>query len=274
MRGTRLIRIPLQAWPRWKVQLAVGAIFRNEARYLPEWIEFHQQQGVERFYLYENNSTDEWEQALEPYRKVVEVRSWSDHPGQCSAYTDCLQRHRWDTRWLALIDLDEFLFSPTGQSLPEVLRQFRWVASVVVNWRCYGPSGHEDPPNAPVVESYTRRAADDHPQNRHIKSIVFPAATVLPVWNPHYFAYHGLSVDERGDRTPPGVFRDPPTADLLRINHYWTRSNAEWRDKLMRPRADVPEPLRSEVEACSDIAPMDAVFDPILARRGDSRAMP
>jgi hypothetical protein len=271
MRGSRLIRTPLHAWPRWKVQLAVGAIFRNEARYLPEWIEFHRQQGVERFYLYENNSTDSWEQTLAPYRDVVELQRWPDDPGQFSAYTDCVRRHRWDTRWLALIDLDEFLFSPTGQRLPEVLRRFRWVAAVAVNERFYGPSGHKQPPIAPVVESYTRRAPDDHPGNRLVKSIIFPAATALPVQNPHHCSYYGLSVGEHGDRTS-GAFRDPHTADLLRINHYWTRSYAEWQDKLTRPRADVVGLLRSELDGCSDIQPLDAVFDPILARRPEPRS--
>ena len=101
--------------------LAVGAIFRNEARYLPEWIGFHLRQGVERFYLYENNSSDDWEAALAPFGDVVELHRFPRHPGQLAAYADCLDQHRRDTRWIAFIDIDEFLFSPTGRSLPDVL---------------------------------------------------------------------------------------------------------------------------------------------------------
>ena len=39
--------------------LAVCAIYRDEASYMQEWIEFHRLVGVERFYLYDNNSVDD-----------------------------------------------------------------------------------------------------------------------------------------------------------------------------------------------------------------------
>ncbi len=110
-------------WPRPfgtrpPITLAVCAIFRDEARYLAEWVTFHRVQGVERFYLYDNLSTDDWRSELEPEiaAGIVEVRHWPDVPGQASAYEDCLRRHRTDTRWIAFIDIDEFLFSPTGET--------------------------------------------------------------------------------------------------------------------------------------------------------------
>lgn len=34
--------------------LPICAIFKEEAPYLPEWIEFHRLMGVERFFLYDN----------------------------------------------------------------------------------------------------------------------------------------------------------------------------------------------------------------------------
>ena len=38
--------------------LAVCAIAKNEGHYFKEWIEWHRSQGVERFYIYDNESTD------------------------------------------------------------------------------------------------------------------------------------------------------------------------------------------------------------------------
>jgi hypothetical protein len=43
--------------------------FKNPARFLPEWIEFHQIVGFEHFYLYNDNSTDAYLGALTPYRE-------------------------------------------------------------------------------------------------------------------------------------------------------------------------------------------------------------
>ena len=78
MRGERFIRGVVYLRRRWQVRLAICAIFRDEARYLAEWLEFHQRQGVERFYLYENNSTDDWERALAPFSDAVELHRWPD----------------------------------------------------------------------------------------------------------------------------------------------------------------------------------------------------
>ena len=39
--------------------LAASTICRDDAEYLPEWIEFHRLVGVERFFLYDNGSTDD-----------------------------------------------------------------------------------------------------------------------------------------------------------------------------------------------------------------------
>ncbi len=44
--------------------------------------------------------------------------------GLSVAFDDCLERHRRDSRWIAFIDIDEFLFSPTGKGLPDVLAGF------------------------------------------------------------------------------------------------------------------------------------------------------
>src|SRR5947208_1673525 len=82
-------------WPpplgtRPPVTLAVCAIFRDEAQYLAEWVTFHRLQGVERFYLYDNLSTDAWEHTLEPEISsgIVDVQPWPYVPGQGSAYDD------------------------------------------------------------------------------------------------------------------------------------------------------------------------------------------
>ncbi|MBR0260666.1 MAG: glycosyltransferase family 2 protein [Selenomonadaceae bacterium] len=38
--------------------LAIVAILKNEGRYLKEWLDYHLSAGVDHFYLYDNDSTD------------------------------------------------------------------------------------------------------------------------------------------------------------------------------------------------------------------------
>jgi hypothetical protein len=223
---------------RPKVQLAICAIFRDEARHLPEWVTFHRLVGVERFYLYDNRSSDDWRGALAPELAagVAEVIDWPEDHGQLSAYADCLERHRTDTRWIAFIDIDEFLFSPTGRSLPDVLQAFRAWPGVAVCTRNFGIGGQDEPPGGLTIESYLMRAHDDFDPNSWVKSIVFPRMTERPGDIPHHFLYsYGRSAAGEDGRPTSTAARKPPTADLLRVNHYYTRSRAEYEAKLGSP---------------------------------------
>lgn len=42
-------------------------IFKDEAPYLEEWIEYHRLVGVDRFYLYDNNSSDDYMDRIRRY---------------------------------------------------------------------------------------------------------------------------------------------------------------------------------------------------------------
>jgi len=228
-----------ERWPRPlgtrpPIGLAVCAIFKDEARYLAEWVSFHRIQGVERFYLYDNRSGDDWRSALEPEIEagIVEVQRWAFAYGQVGAYEHCLEQHRDDARWIAFIDVDEFLFSPTGRPLPDVLRKFDTHPGVVVNWRTYGANGFRLSPDGLVTENYLLRAPDDYPRNRWVKSIVNPRAA-LGILSPHHFHLRTQPVDEK--RQPTRVYiRPSPTAELLRINHYYAKSTEGFREKINR----------------------------------------
>ncbi|MGE5280915.1 MAG: ATP-binding cassette domain-containing protein [Chloroflexota bacterium] len=234
--GYARARWPRPLGTRPPVQLAICAIFLDEAPYLAEWVTFHRLQGVERFYLYDHLSSDDWRSALAPEIEagIVEVSHWPE--GQLQAYDDCLARHGDEVRWIAAIDVDEFLFSPTGRPLPEVLRRFDTHPAVAVNRRFFGTNGHVHPVDGLVTESYPMRARDDDDSNVLIKSIVYPKMT-LGARSSHTFRLRGNPVGEDGLPVPTAT-REPPTADLLRINHYYAKSEEEFRKKSATPRAD------------------------------------
>ncbi|WP_420421050.1 glycosyltransferase family 92 protein [Simkania sp.] len=114
---------------KYEHELAVCAIFRNEAPYLKEWIDYHHDiLGATKFYLYDNESTDEYLSVLRPYIEngLVELIEWDsteEHaiyvakvctfpwaPYQIAAYTDCCKNRALNkVRWLAVMDIDEFI---------------------------------------------------------------------------------------------------------------------------------------------------------------------
>jgi len=102
--------------------LALCAIFRDEAPYLAEWLAFHRLVGVDHFFLYDNGSADRPEDVLRPFltEGCVTLRPWPvpfhEHAAR-RAYADCLEQVRGRVRWLACLDVDEFLFAPRQRSL-------------------------------------------------------------------------------------------------------------------------------------------------------------
>ena len=223
-----------------KAYLSVCAIYRDEAPYLREWVAFHRLVGVDRFYLYNNRSSDDHLEALAPYLEdgTVELRDWRLYPGQVAAYEHCVREHRDDSRWIAFIDVDEFLFSPTGRPVSELLADYEAWPGVGVNRTVFGTSGHVTPPAGLVIENYVRRARDED-TSEMIKSIADPGQ-VDRCKNCHAFIYRdgAFAVDElKRPIGPPISHTESMVRSLLVANHYWTKSEEECLRKLAKPTA-------------------------------------
>src|SRR6476646_7565853 len=120
---------PCQA--EYKYELSICAIFQGEAAYLKVWIEFHRLMGVEHFYLYNHRSQDHYKEVLKPYiaaglvelidKPKVANRIKVFNRLQCKCYTECLRQARGICKWVAFIDIDEYLFPVCAGDLPAVL---------------------------------------------------------------------------------------------------------------------------------------------------------
>jgi len=253
-----------------RAYLAICAIYRDEAQYLREWVAFHRLAGVERFFLYDNFSVDDHRAALAPFLEdgTVVVYDWPVHEGQHPAYDDCLARHRDHARWIAFIDLDEFLFSPTGAPLPEILRDYEDDPGVVVNWAMFGTSGHLTKPEGLVIETHLHRKRYPEGAREHVKSIVDPARTEH-VRSPHVFAYRdgAFPVNEKGERQdqPPFSFADYST-ERLQINHYSMKSDEEFARKVARGGADGKQKVFPPGSYEKRRAGMNAEYDDAITR--------
>lgn len=224
----------LSAQENYKYNVAIAAIFQNEAPYLREWIEFHKLVGVQHFYLYNNLSNDNFNEVLAPYVKsgVVDLIEWEYNTNpdggnwptiQAMAYDNVLGLTRNVVKWLVVIDIDEFIFPVGTDKLTNFLSNFEDVAAVCVNWQMYGTSDVKKITSKQLmIEKLTYKAETDYPENVHVKSIVRPEF-VERTATPHHFiflpGYYQVNANkERFD----GPY-NPVLIDKIRINHYWTR---------------------------------------------------
>lgn len=229
-----LMLLPMMLFAQEKYTLSIAAIFQNEAIYLNEWIEYHHMHGVEHFWLYNNNSEDDYAKVLEPWIDdgIVELIQWPSVQNendwhhfsftvQTGAYNDALQKAKNVSKWLALIDTDEFIVSIDFFFISDCLEyEYSNVSGLCVNWQCYGTSNVKKCKS--MLNELVYKMKWDHENNKYSKSIVQPLH-VSHCPNPHYCIYNSghWAIDSHYNRCngcPSYV-----SIDKIRINHYWTR---------------------------------------------------
>lgn len=238
----------MQVSADYRYELSICAIFKNEAPYLREWIEFHRLVGVRHFVLCSHNSTDEFKEVLKPYirKGIVELQVLSNDPDesvqhfnndvQCPFYSRSLEKLRGVSKWVAFIDSDEYLFPSSGGTLTDVLRDYEAFGGVCVNWQMFGTSYvSKIEPGELQIE---RLIACSNPQssaNIHVKSIVRPERA-LKFENPHFALYLPGFFQVNTDSIPfVGPYSPYIQVGRLRINHYWTRDEFYyWTHKVPR----------------------------------------
>lgn len=219
--------------------LAVCAIAKNEGPYFKEWIEWHHKQGVEKFYIYDNESTDCTKEVLLPYIEsgLVEYTYFPGYRRQLAAYDDCLERHRLASRWIAFIDLDEFIVPIQDPTIPAFLHRFEDFPAVEINWLIYGSSGAEKKMPGTMMERFKWHSVPSHLLNRHVKSIVNPRRVFTMIGCHEAAQIKGNAADSHGNPIRKHFREREPQQDIIRINHYAVRSYEEFREKQVRGRA-------------------------------------
>ncbi len=225
-----------------KYYFSVCAIFKDEADYLDEWIKFHHLVGAQNFYLYNNNSTDNYEDLLSPYiaQGLVDLTEFPHNKDQQRlAYIDMIKKAKGESKWVACIDIDEFLFCPDMKKVPDLLKEYEDYSALCVNWLIYGSSGHDQEPQGNVVDNYIMHAEKSYLGNDHIKSIIQPEKTIMPR-NGHCFEFsEGYAVNENFESVSDSFSKH--STEKIRLNHYFCKSRQYYQTKIDKGRVDIQE---------------------------------
>lgn len=223
--------------------LSVCAVFKQETPFLKEWLDYHLSMGVEYFYLCCNDYEDAVaKEVLLPYMDKITYTHCFEKAVQPKHYLNTLTQHRNDSRWIAFLDLDEFIL-PIEKNIPDNLQEYEQYGGLVLNMICFGASGLKTGPTSQIQELIYR--LPDYcgmPGHTYIKSIVNPKVTIKHqndqphgcLYEKGYFAVNTRHEIVYGHKTNPEV------SNKMRINHYYTRSEEWWKNvKMKRGRADV-----------------------------------
>ena len=252
----------LESSEKYPISLCVCAIFKDEAPYFKEWIEYHKLLGVQHFRLYNNDSTDNYLEVLEPYiyQGDVTLIDWPSDltrlgpnqewvwTTQLPALSEAIEHFQGVSKWLAIIDIDEFIVPLKHSNLISFLEEYESHAGVLINWQNFGTSGlWEIPSGKLMIESLTLRAKETSSYNHPVKSIVRPDKVNLDVkaWCPHTWAY--LSSQDHWILPNYQKWRfGMIDVSKIRINHYVHRTDRHFYEhKIPNKERMVGEKLTS-----------------------------
>lgn len=227
-------------------EVAIVAIAKNEGLYIREWVEYHRLVGIKKIFLYDNESADDTHKLLQPYigSGLVEYQLIPGIGRQLDAYNDAIAKHRHECRYMAFIDLDEYIMPEKPYELiadvvSRVLSKRNNAAGIALNWCLYGNSGHKKRPAGLITESYIDRAHETNPMNHMVKTLCNPRL-VHDYISPHYPQYKlgAISVDSTGKLRSKGWFCRDLTFKNIRLNHYYCKSEEDYIIKTSRGLGD------------------------------------
>jgi len=208
----------------------ICAIFKNESHILKEWIEHYLYHGVDHIYLVNDFSTDYYMKIIKHYPDKVTLYHNDIITDQVGRQEMIMNKYFKSllniSKWMSILDLDEFLYSPIDINLQNVIKKYEQFNSITVEWLFFGSNGHIEQPKS-VVEGFTKR------QYKHMDYI-----------NPHKFIvkckevvnFHIHHCDVNGPWTHLKC-NNEHNSDFI-INHYNIQSY-NWFMNVKSQRGDI-----------------------------------
>lgn len=236
--------------------------FKNENPYLREWLDYHIKVGVDHFYLFDQDGSDEAKNIIQPYVEngYVTVHDWTKFSPKFEGPTYFFQKnknhlgniyaarnYRHLNTWMLKIDIDEFLYSnDPSKRIKDILSQYdsNSIRRLRVPRIDFGSHGHINQPDGGILENYLSREKTSS-NYKDMGSTKFLNEN-RRCFSQHRWSYHwykfGKAI-ELDDNQP------------LRINHYYTKSREEYfnRQNISRGRKVSDADFQVIEERCNKV---------------------
>lgn len=190
--------------------------------YLIEWINYHQNIGVDKFIIYDNESEIPIKDVLFEYSNSIIINNINGLNMQVKAYNHCIENYKNNFDWIIFIDDDEFIVCG---NIKEFLNKNNEFDSIKLKWKTFGSNGYKTKPENGLLKSFTKRLPDDNSYNNQFKVIVKPNVVK------EFISPHECLLRNSGAKVLNNV-------NDVYINHYFLKSEEEFKRKVKRGRAD------------------------------------
>jgi glycosyltransferase involved in cell wall biosynthesis len=148
-----------------KYYFSVGAMFKNESHCLKEWVQHYLYHGADHIYLINDNSDDNFLEIIQEYIDDNKITLFNVNEPyylgrQRNLYNRHILPHIKETKWLLMVDLDEFIWSPIDINLKNILKNCENFGQIQIRQTIFGSNGHIKQPKY-LVKYFTRRRLDN-----------------------------------------------------------------------------------------------------------------
>lgn len=221
------------------MKTAICIIIKDlDVNYLFEWIDYHRNIGFDKFYIYDNDSKIPIYEQIK-HLDYVYVETISGSIKQLQAYNKCITDYSLDSNWIAFIDDDEFIVIDNmfNNNIKDLLLNYNDYSGICLNWKVFGSNGLKIKSSDKQIIAFNKRLDDNHILNKTIKIIVQPKFVKYFI-SPHACVYNiGFTVDLNKKKIMLKHTNDIDYSKAC-LNHYFLRSEQEFKDKIIRGRAD------------------------------------
>jgi len=209
----------------------ICSVFKNEAHILDEWIQHYKKRGVCHIYLVNDFSTDNYLPILERYSGYITLYHndivTKQVGRQIMIYEKYFSQIISESKWISILDMDEFLYSPIGKSFDTILKECEEYSEIHAFWLHFGSNNHINQPSS-VVNGFTKRAVVDDTKPHYYHKAIFKGSDHV-AFNVHFNLVRGNTLKLH--------IREGDNTDLV-INHYPIQS-LEYFMKVKATRGDV-----------------------------------
>ena len=225
----------------FKYETAICALAKNEELYLKEWLDHHYALGFDHVYLIDNNDKPGLKSFLASYLDKALLTIIDFHgikpSNQSAAYEYCLANYAKETRWMAFIDIDEFVMLKKDSDIRSFLSHYMHYPAILMNWVMYGSNNQVFNKLGGVKERFPLPATEGQAiesMNKCFKSIiqtmVYTTFTDCSFRSAHrwsfplYNEYGKLVLGESSNHS----------TNYIQLNHYWSKSYEEFVNRCSR----------------------------------------
>lgn len=237
-------------------KVSICAFFKNEEKFIKEWIEYHKLIGVDHFYLYNTKNNDNSKKQVQSYI-TQGVVTWIDWPSMTFSHEEETEKmmqalaiqipayehaakyeglHK--TKWLIVLDVNEYLVPGEGQTLGKIIEKYDRFPGISLKTDFFDASQVDFIPKRHLlIQTVELSIPPSSNPYRQVRKMLFkPEYNVQFSWPPYQVVFSD-------GENAIGV-----TKKELKINRYTNRFKGAFKHRHPKQRVSVDNRFMPEEE--------------------------